>query len=250
MSQVELSPIDNTPSYRRVAQVLEQAILRGELSPGDLLPTEHQLAEQLGVHRSTVREGIRVLENAGLIRRAGGKRLIVSLPNKNEVAWTMTRALGLHKVSFLELWETQYQLEPFAAGLAAQRSTGDLRKELRDNLEAMEASLDDDHAIIELDVAFHRLVAEATLNRVLVLAGKPISMLLFPATRMLYERVPQARQRLMRAHREIAEAIFAGDHERARLWMERHIRDFRVGYQLAGLDAQAPIDFDPKVIPR
>jgi DNA-binding FadR family transcriptional regulator len=245
VADLRLSPIDSAPGYKRVAHAIEQQILQGRLALGDLLPTEQQLTEQLGVHRSTVREGIRSLENAGLLKRVGGKRLMICSPSGLEIAWTTTRALGMNRVSFLEVWETQMHLDPFAAGLAAHRAPGDIRKALRDNVEATRAGLSDDSALIELDVAFHRLIAEATLNRVLITAARPVSILLFSATKDLYQRLPQARHRLLFAHQQIYDAIFNEDAPRARDWMGKHIRDFRTGYQLAGFDTHAPINFDP-----
>src|SRR5690349_15484035 len=105
-----LPVLDTAPGYRRVADLIEKEIVLGHVKPGDLLPTEADLAAQLGVHRSTVREGIRSLENSGLIRRVGGKRLMVSVPELSVVAWHNSRVMGMRKVSFFELWEVQMEL--------------------------------------------------------------------------------------------------------------------------------------------
>jgi GntR family transcriptional repressor for pyruvate dehydrogenase complex len=238
------------PGYKRVADAIEQEILTGRLNAGDLLPTEAELAAQLGVNRSTLREGIRSLENAGLIRRTGGKRLAVCIPTHGDVAWSTSRALGLNKVTFLELWQVQMNLEPFAAALAAEHTSPALSEALERNIERMRDELDDDRAIIELDIAFHMLVAEGTRNRALVLSAKPIGMMLFSATLELYKLAPQARHRLLEAHRRIADAIQAGDAEVAREWMAKHIRDFRRGYDVAGMDLDRPIEFDPRTMSR
>lgn len=250
MSDAQFSPIDSAPGYKRVADAIEREILAGRLATGELLPTEHALAAQLGVNRSTVREGIRALENAGLIRRAGAKRLVVSVPDSHEIARTASRALGLSGTSFLALWEVQMAMEPFAAGLAAARATPDQIAALEDNLARTEACLADDRALVRLDVEFHRLVAEATGNGALVLAGEPIGMLLLSATRELYQRAPQARGRLVEAHRRILAAIATGDEDTARTWMLKHIRDFRRGYAVAGLDLTASVVVDPAALGR
>ncbi|MDE3079440.1 MAG: FCD domain-containing protein, partial [Paracoccaceae bacterium] len=70
----------------------------------------------------------------------------------------------------------------------------------------------------------------------------PVGQLLFSATLDLYRTVPAARHRLLQAHREIAAAVAARDGATARLWMQRHIRDFRRGYEIAGFDMNAPIE--------
>mgnify|MGYP001235051838 CR=1 FL=1 len=244
-----LPVLDTAPSYKRVATLIEREIISGRVKPGELLPTEGDLAAQLGVHRSTIREGIRSLENSGLIRRVGGKRLVVSIPDRSAVAWSTTRALGLRKVSFRELWEVQMEMEPFSASLAAQRVSEEIQQEIAANVDALAKNIDDDEAVIELDIEFHRLLAKASKNQALMLSLEPIGILLFSATVDLYKKVPPARHRLLHAHRIIADAVFARDEETARTWMAKHIRDFRRGYIVAGTDLDAPIEIHDKVPP-
>jgi DNA-binding FadR family transcriptional regulator len=242
-------PVLNTaPGYKRVAELIEQEIVVGRIKPGDMLPTELDLAAQLGVHRSTVREGIRSLENSGLIKRVGGKRLIVSVPEQSAMALYNTRAMALRRVSFFELWEVQMEIEPFCADLAAGRITDDLADEMRDSLRRLEQDLDDDNAVIAHDIEFHRIIARAARNTALELSVDPIGVLLFSATTDLYQKVPPARHRLYEAHKAIADAICARDRDMAREWMAKHIRDFRRGYLIAGLSLDAPITLDPRAM--
>jgi DNA-binding FadR family transcriptional regulator len=58
--------------------------------------------------------------------------------------------------------------------------------------------------------------------------------------------VPAARHRLLQAHRAIGAAVLAGDPDEAECWMERHIRDFRRGYEIGGLNMNAPIKLDTR----
>lgn len=247
---VRLDPIDAAPGYRRVAEALEEQILGGRLKPGDLLPTETELAAQLGVHRSTIREGIRALENAGLVKRAGAKRLQVSVPERSEVVWTVTRALGLGGITFPELWELMMALEPAVARLATGRVTPELEERLKANLRLTEEKLYDDDRLVELDVEFHNLLTEATRNRALALQEESVALLLHSATDQLYRRSPRARFRLLEAHRHILEAVLAKDAETAEAWMRRHIEDFRRGYIVAGMDFKGPIRFVKQVRPK
>lgn len=238
---VILSQIDTDPGYKRVAKAIEIEIVAGRLKVGDILPTEGQLAQQLGVHRSTVREGIRSLENAALVRRAGGKRLVVSIPEPEAIAWVNTRALGMMQVSFTELWEMQMELEPFAAQKACDRLTDTLAEALRANVTRLRERLDDDDFVGRSDIEFHRLIAEAANNSALSLIAAPIGLLLFSATVHLYQTVPQARHRLLAAHEAILNAILARDNATAKIWMARHIQDFRRGYEVAGFKMNEPI---------
>ena len=241
-----LIQIDRDPTYKRVAKAIEQAIMSGRLKSGDKLPTETELAAQLGVNRSTVREGIRALENSDLVTRIGGKRLVVQVPQASEIARVNTRALGLMHVSFLDLWEMQLQIEPFAAHAAAQRIEPEVREALRENVARLNEHIEDDDKVIENDIEFHRLVAQAASNAVLGLVSEPIRMLLFSATVGLYDAVPQARHRLLAAHRSILAEIERGDSRAAQHWMARHIEDFKRGYEVAGFVLHAPIPIDPR----
>lgn len=243
-----LPQINTTPGYKRVAELIEKEVLSGRLPIGATLPIEGDLAEQLGVHRSTVREGLRALENAGLVRRGAGKRLVVAAPDPADLARSNARALGLTKVTFLDLWEMQMLLEPFSARLAASRATQEQAAALLDSVAQLAGCLDDDRAVIEHDLTFHRLIAEAAGNAALPLSTAPVGLLLFSATLDLYQRVPVARHRLIEAHGQIARAIGDRDDARAELWMIRHIRDFRRGYELGGLQMDAPIQIDERAI--
>lgn len=246
---INLPILDTSPGYKRVAALIEGEIVRGRIQPGEILPTEIELAAQLQVHRSTVREGIRALENSGLIKRVGGKRLVVSVPELSTIARYNVRAMALRKVSFLDLWEVQMQIEPFCAALAAQRINSETADLLCSNVQRLERDLDDDDEVMANDVEFHRVVARAAGNNVLELSTDPISALLLPATINLYKRVPAARHRLLVAHKNIAAAIVSHDDMSAREWMAKHIRDFRRAYSIAGMDLAAPITFD-EYVPR
>jgi DNA-binding FadR family transcriptional regulator len=239
---VVLQKIDRKPGYLHVVDTIERAIIEGQLSVGDILPIEAELAIQLGVNRSTLREGLRALENAGLIRRAGAKRLVVSIPSNQLLVKAMSQALSLGRATVSELWELQTVIEPLAAKLAAKRISPQLGEALQENLAETERQLEDDEAIIRLDVEFHQLISEATANRALILSTKPIGILLLPATRQLYQRSPQARHRLIEAHRKVLAAVLAGDDDAAELWMAKHIRDFQRGYEVAKLDPNVPVE--------
>jgi len=244
VSEVVFERIGATTGYQRVAESIEKQILAGKLIPGDVLPTEYDLAIRLGVNRSTIREGIRLLENTGLVKRAGGKKLVISVPAQGALTWSTTRALTLGRTTFQELWEIQMRLEPLAAALAAERATEEIVDALASNIERTRKSLDDDAALISCDVQFHELIAKGAANWPLALAAAPIGQLLLAATKDLYKRAPRASSRLLEAHTRIFEAIRARDVQTSELWMEKHIRDFKVGYRVAGLDMGGPLNLD------
>lgn len=229
------------PAYRIVFETIERAIIDGRLRPGDRLPPETSLSDQLGVNRSTTREGLRLLEQSGLVRRRGGRRLYAAVPRQDELATRASRALNLQQVTFRELWQLLMTLEPAAAEMACETITPDEIAALEDNLARTREVVAAGESFADLDREFHTMIATATRNRAWLLAYEPAAMLLFPADELMMPRLPQAGRRLIVAHGRILEALRAGSSGVAREWMHKHIIDFRRGYELAGIDIDLPV---------
>ena len=227
-------PLDDPPAYRRIANVIEQRIVERALKAGDSLPSETDLARQFGVNRSTVREAVRELETHGLIGRIrGAKRLRVTLPEPGRVSSGVSRALALHDVTYLELWEAMMAIEPAAAGYAAARRTpAQLQLLVRTSARLREDALGTAAAVAAV-MDFFTAVAAASGNQVLALSQAPLNLLLAPTLTQIIDRVPQARARIRDAQGKITGAVKLKRSEDARTWMEKHIRDFKRGYELA-----------------
>jgi GntR family transcriptional regulator, transcriptional repressor for pyruvate dehydrogenase complex len=234
--------ISVAPAYQLVAEAIEREIASGRLRAGEPLGTEAELVRQFGVNRSTVREGIRMLEQAGLVQRDPSRRLTVSLPHYDRLASRMTRALVLREVTFRELWEASLVMDMGAVEQAAARATPEIVAELEANIAKTEAAAGDWATVTELDSQWHGLVFTAARNRVLELAREPAALLNLPATEMILDRVKEALPRLIKAHRTITEAIGRHDAETARAWMRRHLNDWRRGFEYIGKDLDQPID--------
>jgi len=249
MADVGLARLERAPTYRLVYDAIEREIMAGRLKVGDPLPTEMELADQFAVNRSTVREGIRLLEQGGLVTRDGGKRPRISAPRYQELASAASRALVLHAVSFRELWEASMLIEPATAELAARNITDADLARLAANLAAMDdavarlesGALTDVEPFVALAREFHDILAEAAQNRVLMLAHEPVTSLFIPAGRIILPRLKTWR-RVLDAHRRIHGFLAERDPVGAREWMRKHMDDFRRGYALTGLDFETPLD--------
>ncbi len=232
---VQFDPLVPQPAYGRVAAAIEQKILSRSLRPGDLLPTETDLARQFGVNRSTVREALRRLESNGLVGRdSGAKRLRVTKPGHADTASQVSRALTLEEVTFIELWEAMLAIAPRTAALAAAHAGAEAVDTLESDIAAVEAARGSEAAVVGV-VGFFGTLAAASGNRVLVLAMQPVTQLLAPSLRRMIDRVPQGRSRIVVAQRCIVEALRKGDAAEAETWMNRHVQDFRRGYEIAGI---------------
>ena len=240
--QEKFQRISATPAYRLVAQAIEERILSGEIRPGEPIGTEAELVKQFGVNRSTVREGIRLLEHDGLIRRESNRRLSVGLPHYERLATRSTRALILGEVTFRELYEAAMALQMATIEGATERATPAMIDAMAGNIARTTAVLDDPAAVAALDAEFHTLIGKASGNRVLQLAREPSDLLVYPTTELVLRQVKEGPARLLEAHRRMLEAIASRDKEAARLWARRHINDWRKGFERAGNDLDQPID--------
>lgn len=235
------SRLDSPPAYRMVYDAVEQLIMSGKLKSGDLLPTEGELATQFGINRSTLREGIRLLEQGGLVQRRSAKRLHVALPHMPELASRASRALRLHQVTFQELWEASMATEPVACRYAAERITPEEIRSLEENLHAMDQAAGNVEESVRHDIEFHDIIAQATRNRALMLAREPISLLFMPAGLAILPRL-HTEERVVDAHQMILNALKKHKADQAESWMRKHIEDFRRGFEQAGLDMAKPLD--------
>lgn len=238
---IALDPLKISPTYRIVADTIEQVIMDGRLQPGAQLPSETALAAQLGINRSTAREGLRLLEQTGLVTRGASRRLHVSVPGYEELSTRAERALLLRRISFGQLHRLLMVLEPEAAAQAASAIGAQDLAALQANVAATEDAVAAGESVTSLDIEFHDILARATGNPAWIVAREPAARLLFPASDPMMRALPQAAARLLAAHRVIFEAVRARDATTAETWMRRHIEDFRRGYELAGFDFDRPV---------
>lgn len=191
-----------------VFQTLRQAILKGELQPGERL-MEIKLAEMLGVSRTPIREAIRKLELEGLV---------VMIPRKGAAVANITEK------DTKDVLEVRRTLEMFAVEVACDRITSEQLAALKEAAKAFEDSKGsmDLIRIAETDMKFHEIIYEATHNERLM---QMLSNLLenMYRYRIEYLKDPNYYDSLVREHQEILSAIEAGDKERARTCMRAHI---------------------------
>jgi DNA-binding FadR family transcriptional regulator len=207
-----------------VAQI-ERAIFGGQVSPGDRLQSERELAEQFGVSRITVRDALRILEARGLIRvkvgASGGA--FVSEANVDRVAESLSTMIRLKRMTLSELAEARKVVESATVVLAAQRATASDLTLLQETVERgheVERALDS-HLNVSMD--FHVALARAADNEVLFATVRAYHELLVGALRDM--RDPKSAKVTQKFHEEIFDAVRSHDAEAAGEIMVEHLAE-------------------------
>ncbi len=208
--KLEFDPAEYLPLREVVFKTLRNAIIHGELKPGERL-MEEKLAKSLEVSRTPVREAIRMLELEGLV---------VMLPRKGaEVARITVEDLE-------EALEVRMAIEDLSVRLASLRIDEEGKEKLRKAAAAFDAALEqkDVVRIVEKDERFHDVIFEATKNRRLINLAHNLREQVY---RYRYEYVKDfsSHDKLSREHTRIMEAILNGDVVRAQQAMRGHIYD-------------------------
>jgi len=240
LSENQFKSLKRVPAYILAEETIRSMILDGTLGPGDLLPGEYDLAEQLGITRQTVREAIRKLESSGLVERGHRRRMQVAAPSSEVSSTAIRHAIVLHDVTYRDLWEVSTSIEPTAARLAAERADESILALIEANLERTRNCIDKPKELVQADIEFHELVTRASGNLALQLAREPLGEFLAAAYGVVTKKVGPGK-RLLQAHETIFQAIKNRDPETSELWMAKHYRDFLRGCEVAGINVDDPV---------
>lgn len=200
---------------------LRERIINESLPVGHRLPSEAELAAELGVGRVAVREAFRLLERDGLIevRRGVHGGVFVRHPDLSQVSDVISLLFATRGTSIAEWVDFRLLVEPAAAELAAAHATDEQREVLQLHAEGAELELAD---VPDL----HMVIAEASGNTVLATAlaalHRPFSDHFRP--RLISEEDLHA---TAAAHRRISERILTGNGPAARRAMTRHLEAYR-----------------------
>jgi DNA-binding FadR family transcriptional regulator len=210
-----------------LANELRERILSGEYPEGTPLPPERELVVQTRMSRTTVREGLRILEVQGLIRikagRAGGA--FVQKPGEESVASSLELLIRGRQLRLASVHETREAIEPSCARLAAlHRTTGDLAR-LESANEALAASADLDE-FLRGNVDWHVAVATAGHNEILTGIMIALSRAIYTTTNTEGFVTDEVRDIAVRAHRSVTRAIKERDEEAAVRRMVRHVHSY------------------------
>ncbi|MEW1828735.1 FadR/GntR family transcriptional regulator [Streptomyces sp. NPDC088196] len=208
---------------QRAIDSIKALIGEGRLEPGQRLPTERDLAAQLGISRSSMREAIRALTVLGVLEARHGSGIYVTQLEAGDLLETFGVVADLSRgPGLVELLEVRRILESTATALAAARITPDQLAEVEKHLTAMNAT-DDPEEILAHDLAFHREIAAAAGNDTMAAILEGLSSRTFRARVWRGYQEEGAFARTRREHAAIHRALVAHDPEAARAAAASHV---------------------------
>ncbi len=211
---------DRIPLSQKVARQITEAIAKGELKVGDRLPTERDLALQLGVSRTAIRDAVKSLAGQGLLEVTHGSGIYVA--SHAHYTDRLAELLNIRQGSLAELFEIRKLIEVEAAGWAALRGSPEQLTHLERIAANANTSLDDPAALAQFDLDFHIGVAEAAQNGILLRIMLNLLDLLAEG-RQESLRIPGRPARSAGEHSAIVAAILQRDANAARHQMWQHL---------------------------
>ena len=208
MKDISLRMDDYLPLRDVVFNTLREAILTGELEPGERL-MEIKLAEKLGVSRTPIREAIRMLQIEGLVNITPRKGTVVAEISKDD----LKNVLEVRKV-----------LEKLAVELACMKITEEEILGLKENLKEFSTAIKKKNPseIAKIDVAFHDIIYKSTRNTRLIQIMFNIREQMY-RYRLEYIKDQDTRETVVRDHEKLIEAIVNKDVENAKNIIVGHI---------------------------
>ncbi|MEU9702268.1 FadR/GntR family transcriptional regulator [Streptomyces sp. NPDC047981] len=218
----ERTPARGTVTQRAIEQI-KAMITEGELNPGDRLPTERDLAAQLGLSRSSMREAVRALTVMGVLEARHGSGIYVRGLGAEDLLETFGVVADLSRgEQLVELLEVRRVLESTATALAAARIDEEQLAAVTAHLTAMEEA-EDPEEILAHDLAFHRAVNAASGNGTMAAILEGLSTRTFRARARRGYAEDGAFERTRREHAAIHRALVARDPEAARAAAAAHV---------------------------
>jgi DNA-binding GntR family transcriptional regulator len=206
--QLKLNMDAYLPLRDVVFNTLREAILRGELVPGERL-MELQLASKLGVSRTPIREAIRMLEQEGLA---------ITIPRKGAIV------AGMTEKEMQDVLEIREALEELSVQVACDKITDEEIAQLRKNMKNFQCALEtgDLKKMAQADVEFHDVIYQATDNQKLINMLNNLREQMY-RYRVEYLKNPDNHQQLLDEHEAIYQGIVARDKDAVTAMMRKHI---------------------------
>jgi len=211
-----------------IAEFLQRKIIEMNLKEGDKLPSHEELAQQLGVSKASLREGLQKLSAMGAINLKQGFGTVVTTPKLSNYIKILTPRLVTKGSTLADLFGARKCIESTAVSNAAEKRDDTDIRDLEHLISQMENSIqrEDTEAFLQNDIEFHNAIAKAGKNQVLLEMLNVLNeLLLFHEN--LTQRLPGGIEKAFNFHQKILTAIKEKNQTKARRLMEDHIDDVK-----------------------
>jgi DNA-binding FadR family transcriptional regulator len=215
--------VPRVPVTDDAIQRIKDMIVSGELKPGQRLPREPDLAEHLGLSRSSLREAVKALSVIRILDVRQGDGTYVTSLAPEILLDALSFIADLHQDdTVLQILEVRRIIEPAATAMACQRMSDDGVKQLHELLDEVgeDAELDE---LLRNDLEFHRRIAASAGNDYLARLLESLSSQTARARIWRGVTEGKATSRTLAEHRAIADALASRDVEAARAWATVHV---------------------------
>lgn len=223
MSEFE-HKLNGKKTYEYVFEYFSEQILSGKLRLNDKIPTERDIAEQLGVSRNSVREVMHMMEITGLIECRQGSGNYVRCNPEEYMLQSVNMVLRLLDINYQELLELRIGYENMALELAINNATSQETRQIFDLLNEMDKPMSAKDSA-RLDIEFHHRIVKASHNRLLILYYSMMDRLLNMFIENMRSRIltDQTRSEQLRSsHWDIYQALVTHDVQGGYNAMNRH----------------------------
>lgn len=189
----------------QVYEQLKRNIINGTWTAGEKIPSENELVKMLGVSRISVREALKQLVSLGLLEARQGEGTFVKKLEADSYMNELLPLLVLNRENIIELIKYREIIETGAIALAVERADDSDIQALEENIHNHETFRDDYEKAVQLDLEFHRLIAEASKNPFIIKANSIIKDIFHAVMEKIIERMGSAPA--LYYHKKMIEAI-------------------------------------------
>jgi len=189
-----------------IVSIIKDNLLRGALKPGDKLPTEKELMEQLGVSRTPVREAVKILEAIGVIQIKRGEGMFITNTLSHFTLNPLIFSLIMHSNNMDKLIEFRQHFEVLLMNMiiTEKKSINEIEEVYRSQLDRMHAELGPEE-LADIDLEFHHAVLKATDNPFVIEIGKTIYEIIKP--NMIHFKHARNIERTLKTHQFYLELL-------------------------------------------
>jgi GntR family transcriptional repressor for pyruvate dehydrogenase complex len=232
----QFRPVQPVRAYQRIVEQVEDALARGELAPGQRLPSERELVTQFAVSRSTVREALRVLESNGVVRSRPGDPNGPEILPFSQIALRkqIVRLARVEELTLSELIGFRMIMDGAAIQVASRLRTPEELDELEETLVAMRTAIDVDFdAFSQADLAFHELIARISRNSLIQTCNEVVRGVVLSLISDKIAHAPNGHALMLESlhhHAEVVDAIRTGNGNAAARLARQNMFDYYAGY--------------------